>query len=189
MTNQKRNSDLYIAIEFFILIPTKNYSLVFFLNFIIEKIEDRETLEKLFSERIGRYLHFLMWICNSNIKFYASFLWNYLQATIDWPINEFTPLIIKSILENSSEQLMGIYKEKFKQLLLFIKTDFNEWERKMSGKEVNKNKFDDFCAKMHRYSETELKKINKEDCAIVNAQIDQIEKCIWKIMNGVFDFN
>ena len=83
---------------------------------------------------------------------------------------------------------MKIYNEKFKQLMLFIKTDFNEWERKMWGNAGSKSKNNDFWAKMHKFWEVDLKKFNKDDWSIVNAQIDQIEKCAWKIMNGNFDF-
>jgi hypothetical protein len=48
-------------------------------------------------------------------------LWNYLQAALAAPINEFTPLIVKVILENSSEQLMKAYGKKFgKKLALWF---------------------------------------------------------------------
>ena len=149
-------------------------------GFKFSKAEDgseaRETIEKLFSERLSRYLEFMTHICNSNINFYQPFLWKYIQATIKAPINEFTPLIIKVILEHCSQNLMKAYGDKFKQILIYLKTDYNEWERKMLGTNDNPSKHNDFVAKMFFYADNDLKKINNEDCSIMKQQIDQIEK-------------
>lgn len=71
---------------------------------------------------------------------------------------------------------MSVYGSKFKELLLFIKTDHNEWERKMSGKNSNPSKYNDFVDKMHNYANNDLKKLNRDDSSIVIQQIDQIEK-------------
>jgi len=125
-------------------------TIVYLIN-AIEKFEARESLEKLLSERIGRYLIFLTYICNSNINFYQPFLWKYLQATISSPVNEFTPLIIKVILEHSSKQLVEAYGQKFKQLLQFIKRDHMEWQRKMDGAKVDHGKSNDFVDKMYEF--------------------------------------
>ena len=114
--------------------------------------KNRETLDKLFSDRLSRYLQFLMHICNLDIKFHLPFLWNYLQAAIANPINEFTPLIIRIILEHAGKHFKEAYKKKFENLLLFIKKDHNEWERKMNqGANFKKVPNDDFVNRMYDY--------------------------------------
>ena len=59
----------------------------------------------------------------------------------------------------------------------------------MSGKNSNPSKYQDFVAKMYNYANHELKKLNRDDSSIVVQQIDQIEKWVCKIMQGVFDFH
>lgn len=112
----------------------------------------RETLERMSSERLSRYLLLMMYMFKANMEFYLPFLWRYVQAVLAAPINEFSPLILRVILEHSGEEFVKAYKSKFKKLLLYIKADHNEWERKLTQGAASKNEnSNDFVAKMYTF--------------------------------------
>ena len=59
----------------------------------------RESIVSLIKTRMSRYLEFLFYVCKLDVTFYLPFLWKYVQATLQAPLNEFSPLIIRVLLE------------------------------------------------------------------------------------------
>ena len=72
------------------------------------------------------------------------------------------------------------YGKKFEQVLLHIKTDHNEFERRLISKPGTfvPSKHEDFVQRMSRYCEQVLKDEEPDDADVMKTQINQVEKCI-----------